>query len=1522
MEAAGHELLVVGEDSSLEECASCPGARKASVLHPRHPSFTLIIASQSCCFGLLPLLSLEAALLIGQVQAAATVPRSMWLVTTGALTGMTRKHLGVWGLARSTRAEALAPLMCVDVSGLTMCLQFCPSIAEPEEALHTSWQSVPRLASASLPVHGLVRLHLHERGAVSNLHVEREGPLRADAGRLLLRVCAVGLNFRDVLNVLGEYPGDPGPPGADTAGMVVVDSNLSQETDRAAFGMGYAPLASVASSLLANLFVNQATALTFEQACTLPVTWSTTHAAVERAELRSGCAIAVHAVMGGVGLKAVEYAGWLLAPVMGSAGQPHKHARLRTGCAVTSCSSRVAGAFAAGVVREVGSARLHAVLSSLSYDFVSVSFAVLGEGGAFQEIGKRSVWSLARHRECFPLTSYCTIALDADMSHNLVWMHSVLCLLADRSSSGAVASLQLVAFDMERQYELAFRTLQGGLNTGKVVVRITVRRVSSGKGQLVTGGSGGLGLLTGRWLSEHGARRLVLASRKGLLAIGGVTEWEELRSGSTAASLEQSDAGEDAHARQLALVMPSLVGVWHAAGVLTDAVLSRQDALVLAQVYAPKAYGAWGLHAACSATALSSFALFSSVAALLGGAGQANYSAANACLDSLASCRRARFTCGSSVQWSAWAEVGMAARGAASERVAAMEAVSGFGRIGLALGLCMLCHTMWSHTPGVMGAVPAVWSRFLAYAAATSAFLSAFATRQERQKAAPVSEAPAARGRVVSLDTVVEMVQRTAGELANADAPLMEAGVDSLGAVELRNQLQSAVGAAVSLPSTVVFDHPTARQLASMLQPAQTASAATAPALVSRSGWRCGAGSVATEGTSALLPASSPVRCIVACGHDAATEVPTDRWVGPTLPLPEPMASRVRHGGFVLNAELVDNAAFGISPAEATAMDPIQRLLLEREYAALHCAGEDRTALGGSLTGVFVGFAGTEFAQVLAASPVASSVYAATGSTSSIASGRLSYVLGLHGPCISYDTACSAALVACHQGLRALELGECATTLAAGAALMLAPGVACSFAVAGMTSVRGRSHTFDVRADGYVRGEACGAVVVRCAMGNGSLCLLGSAVRQDGRSASLTAPNGQAQQSLLSAALTSACTAAGQISLHEAHGTGTALGDPIEAGSLREAMLVRRKEPLAVGGVKANVGHAEPAAGMAGLLKLAVAHHGGTASPNAQLHALNPHLSSFLQGGGGVLPTQMAYGAHLGLSAGGVSSFGYSGTIAHALLQYEPSTSSTRSQLIPLHYRRQSLSWVKVPHLFAMLRQPSADCNTSIYHTYNQGILHVLIAHHVVQGRVLFPATGYLEMARAAMQLKAALSNVFFLHPFTVGGGLLIQCTVKNDRFEVRSCENDQLREGAVHCSGAFTAFIEISRMRRLSTFSEAHRLPAHVSLLYDSFDAVGLQYGPGYRTLSQGWAGDYSAAARLQVRASWLGTQVHPADLDDALCVGAVASTGSEKETHLPFAVDTAVLHGASVVKLWAVRSVIHHCSPENVPTTATVHL
>ena len=548
--------------------------------------------------------------------------------------------------------------------------------------------------------------------------------------------------------------------------------------------------------------------------------------------------------------------------------------------------------------------------------------------------------------------------------------------------------------------------------------------------------------------------------------------------------------------------------------------------------------------------------------------------------------------------------------------------------------------------------------------------------------------------------------QELIGATVSTDVPLMQAGLDSLGATEFRSRLSERLGG-VDLPATLIFDFSTLRQIEAHLIETDPLSDLVPDLRASRSDE--GRLRVSIDGSSALLPSgASSLRsssCTLMCGCDAIVQVPVARWDVCAQPVsPPPIASRVRHMGLVPDAELADNAAFAISAAEVAAMDPCQRLLLELGYASLHTAGMTRTKLGGSLTGIFLGFSGAEFVQVLAASPAGGSVYAATGSSSSIASGRLSYVLGLHGPCASYDTACSAALVAGHAGLRALQLSECATGLVVAASLILVPSAGTSYAVAGMTSPRGRSHTFDNRADGYARGEACSGIALRVVLGciakAAELLLAGSAVRQDGLSASLTAPNGQAQQGLLVAALVDAVSSIDELALQEAHGTGTALGDPIEMGSLVAVIVAARETPLPLGGVKANIGHAEPAAGMTGLIKLTFGLWLGKAAPNAQLRVLNALLKSTRRALEATLSTQSPGTIERHSKAAGVSSFGYSGTIAHTVLHHsdaeEESALCTVQRLLLTCARRRAFLWVE-PNVSANTHREGT--RTSIYAT-------------------------------------------------------------------------------------------------------------------------------------------------------------------------------------------------------------------------------
>ena len=784
--------------------------------------------------------------------------------------------------------------------------------------------------------------------------------------------------------------------------------------------------------------------------------------------------------------------------------------------------------------------------------------------------------------------------------------------------------------------------------------------------QLVTGGTSGIGMLTARWVALQGARNLVLTSSTSEVGYQAASEMRLLQRCDTVFEIDhRTSESEVCDMRWLVtdinFDMLPLDGIYHAAGLLSEGLLPTQRARMLRRAFAPKAVAAVHLESVTHGLNLRLFVFFSAVGGLLGSMRHPVQSAANSMLDAQAARRHSLALAAVSVQWGQWAETEPGHNPAFYARLQA----NGFGLISAAQGLAVLSRALLTDGETVVAAIPAVWHRVFQSAAYPDApaFLSNFAPQQVSRGPDDKASTPSCAAPRMDLKAVLDIAQQIAGSPADADTPLMEAGLDSLGAVELRNSLQRITS--MSLPGTLLFNHPTVRQITTLLAPPESSGVARRFTPLSmpvrtRDPESPHATTVFVSALGVQLPSgvgsAEDAWRMAACATDVITEVPATRWQVPRSLGPEfdGIVRQAGHGGFVHGAELLDNGVFSVSPAEASAMDPQQRMLLERGYEAFHGAGYDRASLlDASLVGVFIGIENHDFEQVLASTPLGQSVFAATGSSLAIAGGRLSYVFGLEGPCVAFATACSAALTATHANLRALQRKESSAGLTCGVSLMLTPGVSFGFAVAGMTSALGRCHTFDRRADGYARAEACCATALAC--DEAGIALLGSAVRQDGKSASLTAPNGQAQARLLRAALADAESPAEYVAVIEAHGTGTALGDPIEAGSLKEAVLAWQAAmgPLAVGSVKANSGHGEPAAGIAGLVTLVLKMESVAAPRNAQLHVMNPHVKDALRGAQFVMPCQLgrlrsqAQGEPM---LGGVSSFGYSGTIAHAVL--------------------------------------------------------------------------------------------------------------------------------------------------------------------------------------------------------------------------------------------------------------------------------
>jgi phthiocerol/phenolphthiocerol synthesis type-I polyketide synthase D len=445
----------------------------------------------------------------------------------------------------------------------------------------------------------------------------------------------------------------------------------------------------------------------------------------------------------------------------------------------------------------------------------------------------------------------------------------------------------------------------------------------------------------------------------------------------------------------------------------------------------------------------------------------------------------------------------------------------------------------------------------------------------------------------------------------------------------------------------------TAAQRAALVDQFEKASrlAVAEPVAVVGIGCRFPGGGVGPDGYWTLL----------ANGADAISEVPADRWDADAYYDPDPFAPgrmASKWGGFLPDVAGFDADFFGISPREAEAMDPQQRLLLEVAWEALEHAGIAPVVLSGTRTAVMMGVYYTEYQTASAANPDTIDAYCATGNAHSITVGRIAYLLGLRGPAVAVDTACSSSLVAVHLACQSLRLRESDMALAGGVNLILRPETQLALSKWGMLSPRGRCHAFDAGADGFVRGEGAGVVVLKRltdAVRDGDRVLAvvrGSAVNQDGRSNGLTAPNALAQRDVITRALSGADVAAGSVNFVEGHGTGTALGDPIEFDAL-SAVYGLGDAPCALGAVKTNMGHLEAAAGIAGFIKAVLAVQRGQVPPNLHFAQWNPAIDAsqtrlFVPTGKTPWPECE------GPRRAAVSSFGLGGTNAHVVLEQGP----------------------------------------------------------------------------------------------------------------------------------------------------------------------------------------------------------------------------------------------------------------------------
>ncbi|OII73490.1 type I fatty acid synthase, partial [Cryptosporidium ubiquitum] len=865
----------------------------------------------------------------------------------------------------------------------------------------------------------------------------------------------------------------------------------------------------------------------------------------------------------------------------------------------------------------------------------------------------------------------------------------------------------------------AFRYMQRAQHIGKVIIKIPYL-ADTGENSvpdecLITGGSGSLGLALTEFLLNEGITNISIISRSGIESQTDSiqTQWKKLlkrvsnningkKQGIRFFNIDISN--KDSLYKIMNTEFKNLKHIFHLAGVLSDSNIEGQNRQSIEKTFKPKAIGAWNLHNICEELGLNNklktFVMYSSIASGLGNFGQTNYSAANSCLDSLSQYRLRKGLCSKSIQWGAWDEDGMAMNIKHHLGLVGMNYISKSIGQKIIFDLFSTLNYEENRKFATIMCLPIKWKTYFntVYSGEKIPLFSSInmnVKTEKLQNTMLMKMSEDEREKYIEKQIISLSKSILGVEIKSLDQPLQDIGIDSLAALEFRNALSRKFN--IKLSATTLFDYPTIKgikdhiseklsikestyetnktQFPDLLLSQNNLSDDSIGVIVGiacRFPGRCNTPDILWKSLIrgySINPLSGKMYNSIGGAFCASKEIPIQRWNHNLVynADPDKTGKCYSHKAcFIDSIDMFDNSKFGITNIEAKHMDPQQRIILETCYEALISAKIKEESLIGFQMGVFIGCCSNDWSFLQSRKGMAP--FTGTGAANTTISNRVSYVFGMRGPSMTIDTACASSLTAVCIAMDSFKNKECNGAVVGGVNALLSPNLFIAFCKARMLSVDGKCKTFDASADGYVRGEGCGAIVIlkQSEQKKRNTPILGRikgwGCNHVGRSASLTAPNGPAQTSVIKMALNQSKLSNSDIDYVETHGTGTALGDPIELGALKSIFGKKannkRSSPLVLGALKSNIGHLEGAAGIAGLIKLVLVLKHETAVKIAHLTKINPHLD--LEDFNVILPQKITpLKCTKNKLIGGVSGFGFGGCNTHVIVE---STEKNKSE--------------------------------------------------------------------------------------------------------------------------------------------------------------------------------------------------------------------------------------------------------------------